>query len=141
MLGLIHPETTKGREGWGWGAGKREGKQGEGGRRGRTGSNTYTKLTNSVGREVAEWLVLLSKGPKRPWTTTRTTAMLRRWDPGCAKQLVCSANFCFNCCTEQSHNDNVRSTAVEEPLNYVASTALQVYKPFRSAKHTCTLLM
>ena len=32
------------------------------------------------------------------------------------KQLVYSANCCFNCYAEQSHKDNVCSTAVEEQL-------------------------
>ena len=41
-------------------------------------------------------------------------------DLASAKQLVYSANCCFNCCAEQSHKDNVRNTAVEEQLKQKA---------------------
>ena len=37
-------------------------------------------------------------------------------DPASVKQLVYFANCCLNCCAEQSHKDDVRSTAVEEKL-------------------------
>ena len=56
------------------------------------------------------------KRQRRPWTTARTTTMLGSGDLASAKQLVYSANCCFNCCAEQSHKDNVRSTVVEEQL-------------------------
>ena len=35
-------------------------------------------------------------------------------DPASAKQLVYSANLCFNSCAEQSHKDSVREAAVKE---------------------------
>ena len=37
-------------------------------------------------------------------------------DPASAKQLVCSANRCFNSCAELSHKDSVRKATTEEQL-------------------------
>ena len=46
------------------------------------------------------------ESPRRPWTTARTTTMLRQWGHSC----------CFNRCVDQSHKDSIHSTAVEEQL-------------------------
>ena len=54
------------------------------------------------------------KRPKRPWTTARTTTMLRQWRPRHCEATSVLCSCCFNCCVEQSHKDNVRSTAVEK---------------------------
>ena len=61
--------------------------------------------------------------PRRPWTTGRTTTMLRQWGPCHCVATSASRNCCFNCCAEQSHKDNVRSTAVEEQLKQKTSPA------------------
>ena len=47
-------------------------------------------------------------------------------DLASAKQLVYSANCCFNSCAEQSHKDNVHSTAVEKQLK---QRAVQLSEP------------
>ena len=49
----------------------------------------------------------------RPRTTARTTAMLRQWRPHRCAATSILHNCCFNCCVEQSHKDDVHSTAVE----------------------------
>jgi len=53
---------------------------------------------------------------QRPSATSRAT----RWgrgDPVSEKQLVCSANCCFNSYAELSHKDSVRKATVEEQLS------------------------
>ena len=54
--------------------------------------------------------------PRRLWTTTRTTTMLRQWKLHHCTATSILLSCCFNCCAEQSHEDNVHSTAVEEQL-------------------------
>ena len=49
--------------------------------------------------------------PRRLWTTTRTTALLKRWGPRHCEASSVLRNCCFNCCAEQSRS--VCSTAVE----------------------------
>ena len=41
-------------------------------------------------------------------------------DLASARQLVHSANSCVNCCVEQSHKDNVHSTAGEGVMGQTA---------------------
>ena len=51
---------------------------------------------------------------RRPWTTARTT-MLRQWGRrNCVATSVPRIAVSTRGCAEQSHKDNVRSTAVEE---------------------------
>ena len=52
---------------------------------------------------------------QRPSATSRATGW-GRGDLVSEKQLVCSANRCFNSCAEQSHKDSVQKATVEEQL-------------------------
>ena len=47
--------------------------------------------------------------------------MLRQWGPRHCVATSILRNCRFNCCTEQSHKDNVRSTAVEKRLKQKTS--------------------
>ena len=67
----------------------------------------------------SEWLVRslpLGSRPKRPWTTARTTTVLRQWRPRHCVGACVLRSCCLNCCAEQSHKDSVRNTAVGEQL-------------------------
>ena len=61
------------------------------------------------------------KRPRRPWTTANN-CVKAVGDLASAKQLVYPADCCSsNCGAEQSHKDNVHSTAVEEELKQKTS--------------------
>ena len=51
------------------------------------------------------------KRPERPWNGSVKAVPPRHCPATCALR-----NCCFNCCTGQSHKDNVRCTAVDEQL-------------------------
>ena len=54
------------------------------------------------------------KRPKRPWTAARTIEVLRPCPLAIDAATCALRNCCFNCRAGQSHEDNVRCTAVEE---------------------------
>ena len=71
------------------------------------------------GRGTKEWRLNRRHQPGRPrmpWTAARTTKMLRQCPlRHCAATRV-PRNYFPNCCAEQSHKDNVRSSAVGKQL-------------------------
>ena len=89
------------------------------------------------------------KRPRRPWTTARTTTVLRQWGPRhCELATSVLRNCCFNCCAKHSHKDSVRSTAVEEhlkrktsPLSEPSSTSLLLISSGLSWESSSTSLL
>ena len=77
---------------------------------------------------------------KMPWTATRTTTKMLRQCPlrHCAATSVLRS-CCPNCCVEQSHKDNVRSSAAEKRLRQKKSNfQAQLHLPARiSSGLTC----
>ena len=66
-----------------------------------------------------------------PWTAARTIQMLRQCPLAIAQQPVyVPGNRCPNCCAEQGHKDNVRSSAVRKQLMQKKSNLqLQLHLP------------
>ena len=63
------------------------------------------------------------RSPKLPWTAARTTACYGSVCPA-LQVTTAPCNCCPNCYAEQSHKDNVRSSAVGKPLKQKKSNSL-----------------